>query len=95
MLLRCTANIHSIERKELVHLHAVENGESLSDNEVRIIKGAIDMKEKTVGECQTTVDKVFAISIDTKLDRETLQRSWTLGITEYPYITQAGIISLA
>jgi len=66
------------ELKELVHLHAEDplkaNGESLSIDEVRIIKGAIDMKEKTVGECQTLANDVFAISIDTILDRETLKQ---------------------
>lgn len=60
------------------------NGESLSTDEVRIIKGAIDMKEKTVGECQTPADQVFAMSIDTKLDREALQKVW-----HFVYLTLA------
>eukprot|EP01113_Clastostelium_recurvatum_P035190 TRINITY_DN486_c0_g1_i2.p1 TRINITY_DN486_c0_g1~~TRINITY_DN486_c0_g1_i2.p1 ORF type:complete len:554 (+),score=134.04 TRINITY_DN486_c0_g1_i2:68-1729(+) len=64
------------ELKELVHIHAEDIhapfGENLTYDEVRIIKGALDMKEKSVHDCLTPADKIFAVNIDDRLDRDML-----------------------
>lgn len=61
-----------------MHLHGDEEeapeGENLTVDEVRIIKGAIDMKEKTVSQAYTHIDKVYAIDVDGVLSREVLQQ---------------------
>jgi len=77
------------ELKELVHLHAEDlvhsnDGESLTVDEVRIIKGAIDLNEKTVLECMTPFAKVFALSTEDKLDRDMLKKIVDAGHDRIP-----------
>jgi ankyrin repeat/SOCS box protein 13/metal transporter CNNM len=79
------------ELKELVNLHHTTNNgnshtcvESLSYDEVRIIKGAIDMKGKSVAECFTKVTDIFALSIDDILDKTMLQKIVNAGHDRIP-----------
>eukprot|EP01111_Echinosteliopsis_oligospora_P001358 TRINITY_DN1206_c0_g2_i1.p1 TRINITY_DN1206_c0_g2~~TRINITY_DN1206_c0_g2_i1.p1 ORF type:complete len:486 (-),score=166.93 TRINITY_DN1206_c0_g2_i1:282-1739(-) len=76
------------ELKELVHIHGVDEhvpmGENLTTDEVRIIKGALDMKEKTVETSLTAVDSVFAVDIDDDLDRALLTKIVESGHTRIP-----------
>jgi len=94
------------ELKELVHLHAEDGGggnsqtgEPLTDDEVRIIRGAIDLKEKIISEVMTPINEVYAISIDDVLDKELLQKIVDSGHDRVPvyHLTRdhfVGIISV-
>jgi ankyrin repeat/SOCS box protein 13/metal transporter CNNM len=80
------------ELKELVQIHSAkaEGGEQLTLDEVSIIRGALDLREKTVGTCMTPIDKVFMLSINDRLDLPTMQRILEHGISRIPiyYSTQ-------
>jgi len=60
------------ELKELVAIHSTEAQGPLTLDEVKIMKGALDLKEKTAKDAMTSIDTVFALSIDTLLTAETL-----------------------
>ena len=76
------------ELKALVELHGedrvitegvqtsdeVGNEEPLSYDEVLIIKGALELRQKTVKDAFIPIESVFALSIDTLLDRKTMQK---------------------
>ncbi|KAI8825587.1 uncharacterized protein EV422DRAFT_513435 [Fimicolochytrium jonesii] len=57
---------------ELVALHGPEEGNALTHDEVKILQGALNVHEKTIEEIMTPFDKVYMLSSDTKLDRETM-----------------------
>uniref|UniRef100_A0A2C9K129 CNNM transmembrane domain-containing protein n=1 Tax=Biomphalaria glabrata TaxID=6526 RepID=A0A2C9K129_BIOGL len=66
--------------KALIEIHGEDSQaeglgqreESLSHDEVAIIKGCLDMKNKTAKDAMLTIDKAFMISTNAKLNYETL-----------------------
>jgi len=64
------------QRKELhalVSIHGEEGRGPLSIDETTIIKGALEMKTKTVKQCMTPLDKVFMFSVDKILNASTMK----------------------
>jgi metal transporter CNNM len=74
------------ELKELVALHGEEAaaGGMLSKDEVTIIKGALDLTNKTVGQVMTEMKYVFSIDYNVKLDRSTLSQIVKAGHSRIP-----------
>ncbi|XP_062510930.1 uncharacterized protein LOC134186870 [Corticium candelabrum] len=75
------------ELKELVDMHGKTsqgNEEPLSQDEVLIIKGALEMRSKTVREAMTPLQSVFMLRIDDKLDRATMQTLIDVGHSRVP-----------
>jgi len=61
--------------KDKDHSDSDENQGPLQEDEVRIIKGALNMREKTCGESvYTPLSKVFSLELRTVLDRATLKK---------------------
>lgn len=58
--------------------HGEEFQGPLTKDEMTIIKGALDMKEKTVGAVMTKFDSVYMIDVHTKLDKAKMVEVWTL-----------------
>ena len=54
----------------LVTIHGEEN--KLTIDETTIIKGALEMKQKTVRNCMTTLDQVFMLEINSHLNQRTM-----------------------
>lgn len=71
------SNLHKvsnlIELKELVSIHGEANHGPLTLDEITIIKGALDLKNKKVASCMTPLDSVFMLPVEQKLDKETLK----------------------
>lgn len=75
------------ELKELVDLHKEStdaNEDPLRDDEVMIIQGALEMRNKSVQHKYTPLDKVFMLDIDGKLDRETMKQISRKGHSRVP-----------
>merc|ERR1712000_440283 len=68
------------ELKELVGIHELTNedddegAERLTQDEVNIIKGAIDLRYKTVGSAMTPIERVSMLNFDANLDKKTCER---------------------
>ena len=63
------------ELKTLVTLHGepqVTGENRLTEDEVAIIKGTLDLQAKTAGDVMTDIAYVYSLSVDAKLDRKTL-----------------------
>lgn len=62
------------ELKTLVNLHGNEAGKGgeLTHDETTIIAGALELTEKKAGDAMTPISDTFAIDINAKLDRETM-----------------------
>ncbi|KAI0791362.1 hypothetical protein C8Q75DRAFT_865088 [Abortiporus biennis] len=74
------------ELKELIAMHSSvgEYGGDLKTDTVTIIGGALDLQEKVVRQAMTPIDKVFMLSIDAKLDYETLRQVCLTGHSRIP-----------
>lgn len=73
------------ELKELVNMHAATAGRGdLNNDTVTIVGGALDLQEKVVKQAMTPIDRVFMISIDSKLGYETLQQIVSSGHSRIP-----------
>jgi len=81
------------EIKQLVQLHKLEeekkgqgnDGGPLTEDEVRIIQGALNMREKVCNESiYTPIDEVFALSSQTILDEETIKNIHACGHSRIP-----------
>ncbi|XP_076078048.1 uncharacterized protein LOC143048310 [Mytilus galloprovincialis] len=76
--------------KVLVDLHAddgcSENGleEPFTQDEVRIIKGTLDMKVKTTEDIIVPIDDVFMINVDDTLNKGTLKVLQEIGFSRIP-----------
>jgi len=73
--------------KELVKLHGVkteENEDPLTHNEIIIIRGVLEMKDKTVGAVMTPRNRVFMLPETTVLTDETLQMLQEKGFSRIP-----------
>ena len=60
--------------KELVAMHGQDHSGPLSVDETTIIRGALDMRQKTVKMCMTPLEKVFMLEKNMKLDQPLLQQ---------------------
>jgi len=62
------------ELKELIamHSHMGEHGGDLKDDTVTIIGATLDLQEKVVSQAMTPIEDVFMLSIEAKLDYDTL-----------------------
>jgi len=56
----------------------------LTHMQTRIISGAFDLKETTIGELVTPISRVFALSIDSVLDESTIELIKTKGYSRVP-----------
>jgi len=79
------------ELKELVSIHeANENhdtfipGEGLTYDEVTIIRGALDLKHKTVKQIVTPLEEVFMLETSRKMNLDTLQQIVNAGHSRIP-----------
>ena len=67
-----------------MHSDAGELGGDLRRDTVTIIGGALDLQEKVVKQAMTPIENVFMLSIDAKLDYETLRRVCLTGHSRIP-----------
>lgn len=77
--------------KALVAIHREEEGYGggLSEDEVNVITGALDMHLKQVHKAMTPLDKVFMLPANANLDRKTMMRVAECGHSRIP-IHQTG-----
>lgn len=61
------------ELRELVTLHGLDAGGTLTKDEVSILRAVLDINEKTVFDIMTRLSLVFMLEIDTPLDKTTLE----------------------
>ncbi|KZT63556.1 DUF21-domain-containing protein [Daedalea quercina L-15889] len=81
------------ELKELIAMHsdAGELGGDLRRDTVTIIGGALDLQEKVVKQAMTPIENVFMLSIDAKLDYETLRNICMTGHSRVPVYEEVDI----
>lgn len=72
------------ELKELVTIHGNSRDGPLTKNEVTIIRGALDLQEKTALSVMTALDDVFAIDTKAVLDQTALQNIVDAGHSRVP-----------
>ena len=74
------------ELKELIAMHSSigEYGGDLKTDTVTIIGAALDLQEKVVKQAMTPIEDVFMLSIDAKLDYETLRKICLTGHSRVP-----------
>eukprot|EP00339_Tiarina_fusa_P023288 CAMPEP_0117024810 /NCGR_PEP_ID=MMETSP0472-20121206/18387_1 /TAXON_ID=693140 ORGANISM="Tiarina fusus, Strain LIS" /NCGR_SAMPLE_ID=MMETSP0472 /ASSEMBLY_ACC=CAM_ASM_000603 /LENGTH=368 /DNA_ID=CAMNT_0004731345 /DNA_START=302 /DNA_END=1408 /DNA_ORIENTATION=- len=79
------------ELKELVGIHEFspddvgeEGEERLTQDEVNIIKGAIDLRGKTVSSAMTPIERVSMLEFNSKLDVKTCERLVQEGHSRWP-----------
>lgn len=83
---RQTALFRRAELKALVDIHdqGQDFGGQLSSDEVRIIKGALDLTHKRAKAAMTPLDMVFMLPFDATLDEETLTGILASGHSRIP-----------
>ncbi|RPD58215.1 DUF21-domain-containing protein [Lentinus tigrinus ALCF2SS1-7] len=81
------------ELKELIAMHSNggELGGDLKTDTVTIIGGALDLQEKVVRQAMTPIKDVFMLSIDAKLDYETLRKICLTGHSRIPVYEEVEI----
>ncbi|KAI0050149.1 DUF21-domain-containing protein [Auriscalpium vulgare] len=74
------------ELKELIALHSSvgEHGGDLRSDTVTIIGATLDLQEKTAMQSMTKIEDVFMLSIEAKLDYETLRKVCSTGHSRVP-----------
>ena len=72
--------------KTLVSLHKSmgEVGQQLNKDEVTIISAVLDLKDKSIGTIMTPMDDVFTLSLDDKLDEDTMDDILSRGYSRIP-----------
>ncbi|KAJ2846596.1 hypothetical protein IWW36_004278 [Coemansia brasiliensis] len=70
--------------KELVSLSDTAHGGNLSNDEVTIIRGALELSEKRIVEVMTQLKNVFMVDIDARLDRQLLTEMLRQGHSRVP-----------
>ncbi|CAH2351358.1 protein Mam3p [[Candida] railenensis] len=72
--------------KTLVTLHRTMGslGERLNDDEVTIISAVLDLKEKSVADIMTPIDRVYTMSSDTILNEKTVEEIFNAGFSRIP-----------
>ncbi|KAI0819743.1 DUF21-domain-containing protein [Trametes gibbosa] len=81
------------ELKELIAMHSNggQLGGDLKTDTVAIIGGALDLQEKVVRQAMTPIKDVFMLSIDAKLDYETLRKICLTGHSRIPVYEEVEI----
>ncbi|KAI1788587.1 hypothetical protein LXA43DRAFT_949836 [Ganoderma leucocontextum] len=81
------------ELKELIAMHSNggQLGGDLKTDTVTIIGGALDLQEKVVRQSMTPIKDVFMLSIDAKLDYETLRKVCLTGHSRIPVYEEVEI----
>ncbi|CCL98475.1 uncharacterized protein FIBRA_00473 [Fibroporia radiculosa] len=81
------------ELKELIAMHSTmgELGGDLKTDTVTIIGGALDLQEKEVRQAMTSIENVFMLSIDARLDYETLRQICLTGHSRIPVYEEVEI----
>lgn len=75
------------ELRELVDLHREStdaNEDPLRDDEVMIIQGALEMRNKTVADKYTPLENVFMLDVNCKLDHDTMTQISGKGHSRVP-----------
>ncbi|KAJ1973357.1 hypothetical protein H4R35_004164 [Dimargaris xerosporica] len=72
------------ELKELVSMHDASHGGSLTQDEITIIRGVLELNEKLVKDVMTSFTSVFTISIDSIMDRATMTKIVRAGHSRVP-----------
>lgn len=72
--------------KTLVDLHGEQEGlgGTLTEDEIHVIRGALDLTNKTAMKSMTPLDKVFMLSTEDRLDEKTLQTILKSGHSRIP-----------
>mmetsp|Transcript_4906 Transcript_4906/g.7270 ORF Transcript_4906/g.7270 Transcript_4906/m.7270 type:complete len:516 (+) Transcript_4906:3-1550(+) len=70
--------------KEFVKLHGSETGGPLNLDEIAVIRGALNMQDKTCGEIMTSIDNVFMLEESTRLTKPVLQKILNQGHSRIP-----------
>ncbi|CAL1702386.1 unnamed protein product [Somion occarium] len=81
------------ELKELIAMHSSvgELGGDLKTDTVTIIGGALDLQEKVVKQAMTPIEDVFMLSIDAKLDYDTLRKICLTGHSRIPVYEEVDV----
>jgi len=83
-----TAYFRRAELQELVNIHGEEDEhnvhETLTDDEVKVIKGALSMQEKKVYEITTPLNEVFSVPIDSEISKKLLDTIIERGHSRIP-----------
>ncbi|KAK9097104.1 hypothetical protein Sjap_022601 [Stephania japonica] len=86
------------ELKTLVNLHGNEAGKGgeLTHDETTIIQGALELSEKTASDAMNPISEIFAIDINSKLDRNLMKLILDRGHSRVPvyYEQKTNIIGL-
>jgi len=72
------------ELKELVTLHGEDRKGPLGVDEMTIIKGALDMRQKTVKDITKALDSVFMLNYQLRMDRQTMAKVKQEGHSRVP-----------
>ena len=64
--------------------HSDDENEKLTRAEVDIIKGALELKERSAQDVMTPIEKVFMISINIRMDKTNLERIKAVGFSRIP-----------
>lgn len=70
--------------KTLVTLHKTMGVERLNQDEVTIISAVLDLKEKSVANIMTPMDRVYTMSSDLILDEKTVEEIFNAGFSRIP-----------
>ena len=70
--------------KELVAIHGEDNQGPLSKDEVSVLRAVLDLRSKTAKDIMTSLENVFMLSIEDKLDRETIVSLLQAGFSRVP-----------
>ncbi|KAI0743884.1 hypothetical protein C8Q80DRAFT_1183738 [Daedaleopsis nitida] len=81
------------ELKELIALHSTtgELGGDLQSDTIMIIGATLDLQEKVVQQAMTRLDKTFMLSIDAKLDFDTMKRIGDTGHSRVPIYEEVDV----
>jgi metal transporter CNNM len=72
------------ELKELVDLHGEQEGGHLTNDEILVLRGALDLRDKRAETIMTAFNRVFMLNIDSKLDHQTIQEIMKHGHSRVP-----------
>eukprot|EP01134_Creolimax_fragrantissima_P007661 CFRG7661T1 len=79
------------ELKVLVDLHTSNEEEPLSEDEITIIRGVLDMANKNVMSAMQPIDTVYSISHDDKLDEAKVKEIYSVGHSRVPVYRNGGL----
>ncbi|KAJ3278437.1 hypothetical protein HK104_002345, partial [Borealophlyctis nickersoniae] len=72
------------ELKELVALHGEDKAGPLTRDEVSIIRAVLDLREKSVANVMTTLEHVFMLPLEAKLNQTTIEQIERAGHSRVP-----------